>query len=102
MQQRAILYVDGFNFYYGVSRHWGTKRNLEGLGWCDFRALIERHFQLGSTPLEVKYFTAPVHLEHETPSHRKDEHLRYAVWARAVRTITGIRVVEGFYKPKTR
>jgi len=101
--ERAILYVDGFNFYYGVTRYWWAKyKDQAGLGWCDFRALIERHFQLGEDQLDVKYFTAPVHVEHETPHHRKDEHVRYGVWARAVRTIVGIQVIEGFYKAKNR
>jgi len=95
--ERAILYVDGFNFYYGVTKHWwGKNKDLAGLGWCDFHALIERHFHLGDAQLEIKYFTAPVHFENN------EEHKRYAVWARAVRTIAGIRVMEGFYKPKSR
>lgn len=44
--ERAILYVDGFNFYYGVTNHWRAKKGLPGLGWCNFRALVERHFPL--------------------------------------------------------
>lgn len=99
---RAVLYVDGFNFYYGVTNHWRTKKGLAGLGWCNFRALVQRHFPLEDTQLDIKYFTAPVRLEHETPTHRKDEHQRYGIWARAVRTIGGVRVVEGFHKAKNR
>jgi hypothetical protein len=100
--ERAVLYVDGFNFYYGVTNHWRTKKGLAGLGWCNFRALVERHFPLGGAQLDIKYFTAPVRIEHETPAHRKDEHQRYGIWARAVRTIGGVRVVEGFHKAKSR
>lgn len=100
---RSTLYVDGFNFYYGVTSYWrNTPEHLAGLGWCDFRALIERNFPSANAQLDIKYFTAPVLLEDETPSHRRDEHERYAVWARAVRTISRIMVVEGFYKAKSR
>ena len=47
--RKAVLYVDGFNFYYGVRNHFKAGEpqrgySLSGLVWCDFRALIERHF----------------------------------------------------------
>jgi hypothetical protein len=91
---RRILYVDGFNFYYGVTAYW--KRNgLSGLGWCDFRALIERHFP-EEGELRVKYFTAEV--REMTPQRWEGEFERYALWMRAVRTIPGTTVIEGFYK----
>lgn len=59
-----VLYVDGFNFYRGVTAYWSAEGGLAGLGWCDFRALVDRHF-LDDGELRVKYFTAPVypHLE---------------------------------------
>jgi len=42
-KQRATLYIDGFNFYYGVTQFWREKNEeWAGLGWCDFRALVER------------------------------------------------------------
>jgi NYN domain len=96
--RQCILYVDGFNFYYGVTKFWRDERKWAGLGWCDFRALIERHFALDGAQLEIKYFTAPVYLEHELPTHPEGEHKRNAFWLRAVRTISGISVIEGFYK----
>lgn len=99
--QRVILYVDGFNFYYGVTAYWRDKnKRLAGLGWCDFHALVKRNFLIDAEP-EVKYFTAPVYPINEIPGHKPDEHKRYHVWARAVRTIPGIRVIEGFHKGRT-
>ena len=71
---------------------------MGGFGWCDFRALIERHFHFDGRDLDIKYFTAPVRLEHETTVHNKDEHRRYDTWARAVRTISGLKVIEGFHR----
>lgn len=95
-----ILYVDGFNFYYGVTDFWRkcTDGRLTGLGWCDFRALVERNFP-NVSDLQVKYFTAPVIENVELRDHRPGEHNRYFLWRRAVETIPGLKVVEGFYKP---
>lgn len=96
---RSILYVDGFNFYYGVTDYWRDTENLAGLGWCDFRALVERHFaRPGEQLVTVKYFTAPVGPSQEIAGRRKGENVRYGEWRRAVRTIAGIQVIEGYYQ----
>lgn len=96
---RRILYVDGFNFFYGVGAYWSRReKELAGLCWCDFRALVERHFPAEGS-LEVKYFTALVTENVELPHHRPGEHKRYAEWRRALGTIPGLTVIEGFYKP---
>jgi hypothetical protein len=97
---RRILYVDGFNFFYGVAKYWSdkTEKKLAGLCWCDFRALVERRFPAEGS-LEVKYFTAPVSPNVELEGHREGETKRYHLWMRAVRAISGLTVVRGFYKP---
>jgi hypothetical protein len=95
---RRILYVDGFNFYYGVTAYWRREKNLAGLGWCNFRALVQRHFP-DDGELIVKYFTAPVTQNVETRDHRPGEHARYSEWRRALRTVKDVVVIEGFYLP---
>ena len=100
--ERAILYVDGFHFYHGVTKHWARLKGRPGLGWCDFRALVEHHFRLEGAHLDIKYFSAPVHFEHEAPNLRKEEARRYGIWTRALRTVAGIQVVEGYYRAKGR
>jgi len=97
---RSILYVDGFNFYYGVTDYWKkVKIEMAGLGWCDFRALVERHFAGTEEELvSVKYFTSTVTQKEEVAPHRPGEHVRYGEWARAVRTIDRLQVIRGFYK----
>lgn len=90
-----VLYVDGFNFYRGVTSYWSREKGLAGLGWCNFHALVERQFP-SEGDLEVKYFTAPVHPHLE---HRAGETARYKKWMRALRTIEKLIVVEGFHKP---
>lgn len=94
---RRVLYVDGFNFYYGVTCHW-RKEGLAGLGWCNFSALVKRHFPCDGELL-VKYFTAPVYAHLELPHHRPGETKRYATWMRALRVIENLVVIEGFHKP---
>jgi hypothetical protein len=95
---RSVLYVDGFNFYYGVTAYWRKEKDLAGLGWCNFRALIEQHFP-NPGRLLVKYFTAPVTENVEIKGRRPGEHERYSVWMRALRTIGDLVIIEGIYKP---
>jgi hypothetical protein len=92
---RRALYIDGFSFYYGVTRYWDKQKGLPGLGWCNFRALIERNFS-ESGQLQIKYFTAFPSVE--LPHHRPGESNRYLKWRRAVRTVEDLIVVDGFYK----
>ncbi|GEM_PF-1671588 len=102
--KRAALYVDGFNFYYGVTNHFRPGKeargySLSGLCWCDFRALIERHylpagFELGA----IRYFTAPVTEQVET-SRMPGEQGRYELWLKAAHTIRGLEVISGFHRP---
>lgn len=99
--RRAALYIDGFNFYYGVRNHFKAGEpqrgfSLSGLVWCDFRALIERHFLEPDTKLLlIRYFTAPVT---EGVEARPDEHERYALWLRAASTIPGLKPLFGYYR----
>jgi hypothetical protein len=102
--RRAVMYVDGFHFYYGVTNHYRRERDrrgfsLSGLCWCDFRALAERHLlDRKRESLDcVKYFTAPVPETLET-SKIPGEHGRYEIWIRAARTVRGLQVVEGFHE----
>ena len=98
---RAALYVDGFNFYYGVRNFFKPEKekrgfSMSGLVWCDFRALVERHFLEPGTELAlIRYFTAPVT---EGVEAKPDEHERYQLWLRAARTIAGLKVVFGYYR----
>lgn len=99
VRPRAALYIDGFNFYYGVRNHFlGAKEergySLSGLCWCDFRALAERHF--GVDVDFIRYFTAPV-TEGVSNAQFPGEHERYHLWRGAVESIRGLSVVEGHY-----
>ncbi|MCK5202713.1 MAG: NYN domain-containing protein [Desulfobacterales bacterium] len=50
---RTYIYIDGFNFYYGVVKDTSYK-------WLDFMALFKRVLKPGHDILAIKYFTARV------------------------------------------
>ncbi len=99
--RKAALYIDGFNFYYGVRNHFKPEKekrgfSMSGLVWCDFRALVERHFLDPDTKLGlIRYFTAPVT---EGVEASRDERARYELWLRAARSIPGLKPVFGYYR----
>ncbi len=53
--QRVIVYIDGFNLYYGLK-----DANLKRLLWLNLRALCLKFLQPGQTLSKVNYFTARV------------------------------------------
>ena len=89
--RKVWMYVDGFNFYYGLR----DRPDLPiGLGWCDFRKLATQHLLGEDSSLErIKYFTSPVT---EYLSHYGEEYRQYR-WLQAVATIDGLDVIEGFH-----
>ena len=53
---RTIVYIDGFNFYFGVLRNTGHK-------WLDIVSLVKHICHVQNSQIEliaVKFFTAPV------------------------------------------
>jgi hypothetical protein len=97
----AHLYVDGYNFYYGVTNHFRRERDLRGyslsgLCWCDFRALVERHFlRPGETLGPIRYFTAEV--TGTTALNTAECHNQH-LWLDALRTVPGLDIVYGFHQ----
>ncbi len=96
MPERCVMYVDGYNFYYGIKHH--PAETPSYLGWCDFRLLAERYMvPPGGELLSVKYFTAPVGVYGAQGGEAGSEEKRQAIWLRAARTIPGLEVLEGFH-----
>jgi hypothetical protein len=60
----VYVYIDGYNFYWGISHPGWLK-----YGWCNFaqlaRCLSEKAFGRSFQVEEVKYYTAPVRLGQE-------------------------------------
>lgn len=91
--RKVWMYIDGFNFYYGVN----ARRELPlGLGWCDFRKLATQHLIGEDCTLEkIKYFTSPVG---KVLSYQGEEY-RQSRWLEAIKTISNLEVIEGFHVP---
>jgi hypothetical protein len=50
---RTIVYVDGYNLYYGLLRKSPHK-------WLDLYSLFQNHVLDQADVLEVRYYTAPI------------------------------------------
>jgi len=101
--QNVRMNVDGYNFYYAIKEKYHLKRvgmgqeSLIGLGWCDFRRLGERMIDPYAERItDIKYFTARVEKDYPGFPGEKD---RQQDWLKAVRTISGLRVIMGYLGP---
>ena len=54
VKQRVIVYVDGFNFYYGLRNDIRWKRYY----WLDIVSLFEKFLRPNQELVAVKYFSA--------------------------------------------
>lgn len=52
-KQRVIVYIDGYNLYYGLCAVFGERHK-----WLDLQALSESFLKPGMELVRVKYFTA--------------------------------------------
>ncbi len=76
MPLRTIVYVDGFNLYYGALRRTPWK-------WLDLLALSRHMLDSGHAIAGIKYFTAPLKPRPDDP----DKPTRQSVYLRALATI---------------
>lgn len=80
-----MVYVDGFNLYYGALQKPEHK-------WLDVNKLCEN--MLAKNRIEqIKYFTADVKSMPGDP----DKPLRQALYLRALATLSNVTVIKGFY-----
>ena len=90
---RVIVYIDGFNLYYGLkSRGW--KR----LYWLDPYMLATNLLRSGQSLVGVKYFTARILPNPSDPL----KHRRQAIWLEAIESLDRARVFYGHFLPKER
>ncbi len=88
---RVVVYIDGFNLYYGM-RSRGWRRYY----WLDLRRLAERLLRPGQTLAGVKYFTARVIPDagSEEKARRQNSYLE------ALATLADVDIHYGYYLPK--
>jgi len=83
MAQRCLVYIDGFNLYYGSVR--GTPHR-----WLDIQGLFER-LRPHDDVIRIKYFTALI-----DGAGRE----RQQAYLRALATLPKVEVIEGRFKRK--
>lgn len=86
---RSIVYVDGFNLYYGACRHPGRR-------WLDLSALCERLLP-NDEILEIAFCTANVKQDPSDPGKQG----RQRLYHRALRTIPNLEIHLGRFIPKS-
>lgn len=85
---RTIVYVDGFNLYYGACRAPGRK-------WLDLGALCERLLP-NDEIVEIAYCTADLKKDPRDP----EAQVQQRVYHRALQTIPHLVIYRGRFLPK--
>jgi len=85
---RTIVYVDGFNLYYGACRAQGRK-------WLDLGTLCERLLP-NDEIVEIAYCTANVKKSRANPGKQDRQRIHH----RALETIPNLRIYRGHFLPK--
>ena len=87
---RVIVYVDGFNLYYGL-----RQKQWQRYFWLDLRLLSENLLLPGQALAHVRYFTARVFPEPGDP----DKRARQSVYLEALETLPGLSIHLGYFLP---
>jgi len=87
MKKKTIIYVDGFNLYYGSLRKSPYK-------WLDLKSLFEKLLGKYHAIIEIKYFTARI-----SPRHNNDESpKRQKIYLQAIQKhIPELKIYYGHY-----
>ena len=86
--ERVIVYIDGFNLYYGL-RSMGWRHYL----WLDLRQLSENLLKPPQRLEAVRYFTARISAE----SHDPDRPKRQGLYLEALETLPDLSLHYGSY-----
>jgi hypothetical protein len=93
---RTSVYVDGFNFYYGVFR----RRNPVAVPadkWLDWRSLARLLARDFDVVHKIHYFTATIERRDDDP----EQGLRQETYFRALRRVPGVELPYGLFKRRT-
>jgi len=85
---RTIVYIDGFNLYYGACRAPGRK-------WLDLGALAARLLP-NDEIVEIAYCTANIKKDHDDVEKQN----RQRLYHRALKTVPHLEIYRGRYLPK--
>ena len=86
--ERVIVYIDGFNLYFGI-----LDAGYNNYKWLDLDLLVKNLLQPNQDLQEIKYFTSRI-------SNNPDKQKRQSTYIEALET-TGVKIFYGHYqKPK--
>jgi len=89
-KKRCTIYVDGFNWYFGIFQHRPAWK------WLNVQSFFEA-LRLDEDVVAVKFFTALIEPQkHVSP--RRDRHKRYL---KALGTLPKVKVILGKYQERT-
>ncbi|GAP41983.1 uncharacterized conserved protein, LabA/DUF88 family [Lentimicrobium saccharophilum] len=83
--ERIIVYIDGFNLYFGMKQ-----AGFDNFKWLNIRDLSESLLKLGKEIVGIKYFTSRV-------SNNPDKQKRQSTYIEALETV-GIKIYYGHYQ----
>lgn len=83
--ERVIVYIDGFNLYFGM-----READLDDCRWLNLRKLVESILQPNQELVAIKYFTSRV-------SNSPDKQKRQTKYIEALET-TKIKIIYGHYQ----
>jgi len=84
---KIIIYIDGFNLYYGC-----LKKTL--YKWLDINKMCRLLFP-NDEIVKIKYFTAPIKLRNNDSD--PDGPNRQQIYLRALRTLPNLEIIEGIF-----
>lgn len=87
--QKVIVYVDGFNFYYGLR----SERRWKQYYWLDIVGFFERFMKPGQELVAVKYFSA-------RPTNNPGKNTRQYAFFQANKENPKFQLILGNYIPK--
>lgn len=84
-KERVIVYIDGFNLYFGL-----LEAGFSNCKWLDLRKLVQNLKQSNQEIIEIKYFTSRV-------SNDPDKQKRQTTYIEALESV-GIKIYFGHYQ----
>ena len=91
--QRVVVYIDGFNLYYGL-----RARGWQRYYWLDLYRLSDNLLRPGQRLMAVRYFTARVSPQSRDP----DKPVRQSTYLEALDTLPDLCIHYGYYQAKKR
>jgi uncharacterized LabA/DUF88 family protein len=84
-KERVIVYIDGFNMYFGI-----LEAGFLNCKWLNIRKLVSNLLKSNQELIEIKYFTSRV-------SNNPDKQKRQATYIEALESV-GIKIFYGHYQ----